>query len=432
MSDIAIRAEGLGKLYRIGGPKQKYRTIRETIVDTATMPFQRARGVMRGEAAGGGHESFWALKNISFEVKHGEVVGIIGRNGAGKSTLLKVLSRITEPSAGYVDVYGRVGSLLEVGTGFHPELTGRENIYLNGAILGMTREEIARKFDEIVDFAEIEKFIDTPVKHYSSGMGLRLGFAVAAHLEPEILVVDEVLAVGDMNFQQKCLGKMDEVSQHGRTILFVSHNMAAIRQLCPKTMVINNGQIIFQGDTSEGINYYLSHNSRTEDGAVVDTRNYADRSGTGGGRIVRVGVEDEYGKATHNIGIGKPLRIWMEVELKDIKAPIVMGVEIKSREGVPLLNLRTDSHGITFGPYENPAKVKIQVEIPGLPFYPGIYILDPWFCPHKGKRADHLHGPLSITLEPQGLLASEQMIQPGRGIVLLDCDWRANEEKIVV
>lgn len=432
MSDIAIYAEGLGKMYRIGGPKQKYRTIRETIVDTVKMPFQRVRSVLRGEAAGGGRESFWALKDLSFEVKHGEVVGVIGRNGAGKSTLLKVLSRITEPSAGFVDVYGRVGSLLEVGTGFHPELTGRENIYLNGAILGMRREEIDRKFDEIVDFAEIEKFIDTPVKHYSSGMGLRLGFAVAAHLEPEILVVDEVLAVGDMNFQQKCLGKMDEVSRHGRTILFVSHNMAAIRQLCQKALVINRGQIIFQGDTSEGIDFYLSNNASSESGAVVDTRDYVDRSGTGGGRIVRVGIEDEYGNATRNIGIGKPLRIWMDVELEDVRAAIVMGVEIKSREGVPLLNLRADSHATTFGPYENPATVRLQVDIPGLPFYPGIYIIDPWFCPYKGKRVDHLHGPLSLALEPQGIYDSERLLQPGRGLVILDCNWREVERETAV
>jgi lipopolysaccharide transport system ATP-binding protein len=257
MSDIAIRAEGLGKMYRIGGPKRKYRTIRETIVDTAKMPFQRARSVIRGEAAGGGHESFWALNDISFEIKQGEVVGIIGHNGAGKSTLLKILSRITEPNAGYVDVYGRVGSLLEVGTGFHPELTGRENIYLNGAILGMTRDEINRKFDEIVGFAGVEKFIDTPVKHYSSGMSLRLGFAVAAHLEPEILVVDEVLAVGDAEFQRKCLGKMDEVAKAGRTVLLVSHNMSAILNLCTRTIWLNRGEVKLEGDTLSVIQSYL-------------------------------------------------------------------------------------------------------------------------------------------------------------------------------
>ena len=274
MSDIAIRAEGLGKMYRIGGPKQKYKTIRETIVDMAKMPLQRARSVMRGEAAGGGHESFWALNDVSFEVKQGEVIGIIGHNGAGKSTLLKILSRITDPSAGYVDIYGRVGSLLEVGTGFHPELTGRENIYLNGAILGMTREEIDRKFDEIVYFAGVEKFIDTPVKHYSSGMGLRLGFAVAAYLEPEILVVDEVLAVGDDEFQRKCLGKMDEVAKEGRTVLLVSHNMSAILNLCEKALWLDRGMVKEYSQTLPIVQAYLDKGSLQEE---VDLRTHPGR-----------------------------------------------------------------------------------------------------------------------------------------------------------
>ncbi|MEZ4715781.1 MAG: ABC transporter ATP-binding protein [Caldilineaceae bacterium] len=217
MSNIAIRVENLGKEYRIGATQARYRTIRETVMDAARAPFERAGKLLRGEATGAANldETIWALKDVSFEVKHGEVVGIIGRNGAGKSTLLKILSRITEPTTGYVDLYGRVGSLLEVGTGFHPELTGRENIFLNGAILGMSRNDINRKFDEIVDFAEVERFIDTPVKHYSSGMYLRLAFAVAAHLEPEILLVDEVLAVGDAAFQKKCFRKMGDVAQKG-------------------------------------------------------------------------------------------------------------------------------------------------------------------------------------------------------------------------
>jgi len=254
MSNIAIRVEGLGKMYRIGGRQEAYRTLRDTLTDAFAAPFRRANSLLRGQAYGaaGLNETIWALKDVSFEVKHGEVVGIIGRNGAGKSTLLKILSRITEPTEGYADVYGRVGSLLEVGTGFHPELTGRENIYLNGAILGMSRAEIDRKFDEIVAFAEIEKFIDTPVKHYSSGMGLRLGFAVAAHLEPEILVVDEVLAVGDAQFQKKCLGKMSDVAGEGRTVLFVSHNMAAVQQLCTKAMMLRDGQV-WQFGTVQGI-----------------------------------------------------------------------------------------------------------------------------------------------------------------------------------
>src|SRR5256714_11108201 len=228
----AIRVDSLSKLYRVGARQHGYKTLRETIVDTCTAPWRRIRQsfVPRTEANETGvrlvGENFWALKDVSFEVQPGEVVGIIGRNGAGKSTLLKILSRITEPTSGRVELRGRVGSLLEVGTGFHPELTGRENIYMNGSILGMSRREIARKFDEIVAFAEVERFLDTSVKRYSSGMYVRLAFAVAAHLDPEILVVDEVLAVGDAEFQKKCLGKMDEVAhEKGRTVLFVSHNM---------------------------------------------------------------------------------------------------------------------------------------------------------------------------------------------------------------
>ncbi len=259
MSNVAIRVEGLGKQYHIGGRQEHYRTLRDTLTDAFVAPFRRAGYLLRGQATGAAelNETIWALKDVSFEVKHGEVVGIIGRNGAGKSTLLKILSRITEPTEGYVDLYGRVGSLLEVGTGFHPELTGRENIYLNGAILGMKRAEIERKFDEIVAFAEIERFIDTPVKHYSSGMYVRLAFAVAAHLEPEILLVDEVLAVGDAQFQKKCLGKMSEVAGEGRTVLFVSHNMAAVQGLCGSAMWLDSGRIIGWGEPENITSSYM-------------------------------------------------------------------------------------------------------------------------------------------------------------------------------
>lgn len=244
MSDIAIRAENLSKKYSIGGHRASYRTIREAVVNAATAPVRRAAGVLRGQAPGAdGHDEIWALKDVSFEIKRGEVVGVIGPNGAGKSTLLKILSRITRPTSGYADIYGRVGSLLEVGTGFHPELTGRENVYLSGAVMGMKRDEIERRFDEIVDFSGVEKFIDTPIKHFSSGMYLRLAFAVAAHLDPEILVVDEVLAVGDAEFQKKCLGKMGEVAETGRTVLLVSHNMAAITKLSNRCMWIKSGQL---------------------------------------------------------------------------------------------------------------------------------------------------------------------------------------------
>lgn len=272
MGNTAIRVENLGKMYRIGGKQEKYQTLRDTLSDAFTGPFKKARNLIRGQAYGAANlnEEIWALKDINFEVKHGEVVGIIGRNGAGKSTLLKILSRITEPTEGVIDIYGRVGALLEVGTGFHPELTGRENIYLNGAILGMTRNDIDRKFDEIVDFAGVEKFIDTPVKHYSSGMGLRLGFAVAAHLEPEILVVDEVLAVGDAQFQKKCLNKMSDVAGEGRTVLFVSHNMGAVQNLCPRSIWLNQGAVVAQGDTNKIVANYLSNATDSAMGKIYD------------------------------------------------------------------------------------------------------------------------------------------------------------------
>jgi len=261
MTDIVIRAEDLSKKYRIGAKQEGYRTLRDTLTGAFVSPFRRARRLLSGQAYGAAEldETIWALKEVSFEVKRGEVVGIIGRNGAGKTTLLKILSRITEPTEGYAEIRGRVGSLLEVGTGFHPELTGRENIYLNGAILGMKKAEIERKFDEIVDFSEIGKFIDTPVKHYSSGMYVRLAFAVAAHLEPEILLVDEVLAVGDATFQKKCMGKMGAGAHEGRTVLFVSHNMAAVQRLCNTAVLLDQGQIIAQGTASTVTELYL-HN----------------------------------------------------------------------------------------------------------------------------------------------------------------------------
>jgi lipopolysaccharide transport system ATP-binding protein len=261
MAQLAIKAVGLGKVYRLGARPAQYKTLRETLTGhahRAVMQIQRALHLRNGHFTDrSGANTIWALKDVSFEINRSEVVGIIGRNGAGKSTLLKILSRITNPSAGYADIDGRIGSLLEVGTGFHPELTGRENIYLNGAILGMRKTEIKRKFDDIVEFSDVEKFIDTPVKHYSSGMHLRLAFAVAAHLEPEILFVDEVLAVGDAAFQKKCLGKMNEVAQEGRTVLLVSHNMVAIQELCQRTIWIDRGTIAADGEAGPVTQAYL-------------------------------------------------------------------------------------------------------------------------------------------------------------------------------
>lgn len=267
MSDIVIKANELGKKYLIGhqSDRERYTALRDVMARGAKGLIYKTRQVLSGQQllAGDEIEEFWALRNIDFEIKRGDLVGIIGRNGAGKSTLLKILSRITEPSEGRVEIKGRVASLLEVGTGFHPELTGRENIYLNGAILGMTRVEIKKKFDEIVDFAGVEKFLDTPVKRYSSGMYVRLAFAVAAHLEPEILVVDEVLAVGDAEFQKKCLGKMEEVSKsEGRTVLFVSHNISAVKQLCKQGIFLNEGKILYNGDIGKTISEYINSNEK--------------------------------------------------------------------------------------------------------------------------------------------------------------------------
>ena len=257
MSDTVIRVENLGKKYIIGHQKQeRYTALRDVITNKVKSLGSLLNPQAKNENPA--FEEFWALKDVSFDIKQGDRVGIIGRNGAGKSTLLKILSRFTEPTTGSIKIKGRVASLLEVGTGFHPELTGRENIFLNGAILGMGKEEIKRKFDEIVAFAEVEKFLDTPVKRYSSGMYVRLAFAVAAHLEPEILIVDEVLAVGDAQFQKKCLGKMEDVGKEGRTVLFVSHNMGAVQRLCSKGIVINQGQTIFQGEASNAVSEYLA------------------------------------------------------------------------------------------------------------------------------------------------------------------------------
>jgi lipopolysaccharide transport system ATP-binding protein len=263
MTDVAIHCEGLAKQYRIG-ERERYRALRDVITDAITAPFRRVRSARKDSSNRNGSNEetrFWALKDVSFEIKRGEVVGIIGRNGAGKSTLLKILSRITEPTRGSADIWGRVGSLLEVGTGFHPELTGRDNIFLNGAILGMKKAETARKFDEIVSFAEVEKFIDTPVKRYSSGMYVRLAFAVAAHMETEILLVDEVLAVGDAAFQKKCLGRMGDVAKQGRTVLFVSHNIAIMNQLCPRAILLADGDVKRDGRTSDVIATYLKAGS---------------------------------------------------------------------------------------------------------------------------------------------------------------------------
>jgi lipopolysaccharide transport system ATP-binding protein len=309
MSDIVIRAENLGKKYQIHHQqeRQRYVALRDVFAEKLLSPWywlkQRRNEQSTEISTQHSKEDFWALKDVSFEIKQGEVVGIIGRNGAGKSTLLKILSRITEPTEGRVRIRGRIASLLEVGTGFHPELTGRENIYLNGAILGMTRQEIKQKFDEIVAFAEIEKFLDTPVKRYSSGMYVRLAFAVAAHLEPEILVVDEVLAVGDAEFQKKCLGKMSEVARIGRTVLFVSHNMAAIKSLTSRSLMLKGGSVTFDGLTTEAIERYTKTINQN---VTQGEQSWGQGTHT---KLISTSLLDAFGQPTNQYVPGKPFDV---------------------------------------------------------------------------------------------------------------------------
>lgn len=313
MSNVAIRVEGLSKQYHIGGPQKQFDTLGAQVLDMARTPLRRVGNLLSGRAksAADMSETFWALQDVSFEIKKGEVVGVIGRNGAGKSTLLKILSRITDPTHGQATIYGRVGSLLEVGTGFHPELTGRENVFLNGGILGMRRHEIQRKFDEIVAFAEIDKFIDTPVKHYSSGMYVRLAFSVAAHLEPEVLLVDEVLAVGDIAFQRKSLGKMNDVAQEGRTVLFVSHNMALMQKLCQRGVLLGNGRLVVDGLIDAAVDGYMRSLEKVQ---TIDLALRTDRTGRGAIKLIGVEVRDGSGDNTQVLRTGQPARLLFHVQ----------------------------------------------------------------------------------------------------------------------
>ncbi len=373
MNDIVIKAENIGKSYLIGHKSnEKYVALRDVITDKTKGLWSKIRNSQSHTHAN--IEEFWALKDVSFEVKQGERIGIIGRNGAGKSTLLKILSRITEPTRGSVSIKGRVASLLEVGTGFHPELTGRENIFLNGAILGMTRQEIKRKFDEIVDFAEVEKFLDTPVKRYSSGMYVRLAFAVAAHLEPEILVVDEVLAVGDFEFQKKCLGKMEDVSEKdGRTVLFVSHNMAAISSLCKKIVVLASGKISFEGDVESSINHYLDDTDHikgfsdlsSKKSNLLQPHNYFSK-------FLSIETLDKSDKRQSFFKMGGCLKIKMRLELTDDRKDIELLIAFSNSRQTILGLLLNTTEGFT-----NIQKGinDIQIEIPAINLMPGEYNL---------------------------------------------------------
>ena len=348
-----IRVQGLAKRYYLGGgPTAAYATLRETIMDVARRPV---RSLLKN---GNSSEAIWALKDIDFEVAPGEIVGIIGRNGAGKSTLLKVLSRIVQPTHGRVELFGRVASLLEVGTGFHPELSGRENIFLNGSILGMTRKEIESRFDEIVAFAEVEKFIDTPVKRYSSGMYVRLAFAVAAHLQPEILIIDEVLAVGDYNFQQKCLNKMQDVSTGGRTVLFVSHNLGAITRLCNRCLLLDGGQLISSGETANVVQTYMTS------GLVERPEYRQDSNREKAMNILHIALRSADGEIRSDIRYDESLRFEFEYETNQPVSGTSLGIMVYTLDGTcAFTSADIDAHSELLAP-RTPGRYKTQVTIP--------------------------------------------------------------------
>jgi lipopolysaccharide transport system ATP-binding protein len=387
----AIEVTGLGKRYVLVHRREPYLSFRDAIYQSVQ---RAASAVFRPPAApkpvDPRHQEFWALADVSFRVERGERVGIIGPNGAGKSTLLKILSRITEPTRGRVRITGRVASLLEVGTGFHPELTGRENIFLNGSILGLRRAEIQRKFDEIVAFAEVEAFLDTPVKRYSSGMYVRLAFAVAAHLEPEILIVDEVLAVGDAAFQRKCLGKMDQVGNDGRTVLFVSHNMAAVERLCSKGIVLERGGLALQGTAQGAIDHYMR--SLAANGGQ-DLRKRADRKGEGGVRVTRVALTDRGGRQATAFPVGSDVEIRIEYEAKlRVRNPrVIVGVYDMLGSGVA----RFDTEVATGLPEALPEAGRVVCAVDGLALTPGRYLLNLAVLA-GGVMQDHVTGAVAL------------------------------------
>jgi lipopolysaccharide transport system ATP-binding protein len=413
MGDLAIRVTGLGKRYRLHHEARagRYRTLREDIIQLPRRIWSKMRG--------GKDEEFWALKDISFEVKPGEIVGVIGRNGAGKSTLLKILSRITPPTVGEVDLFGRVGSLLEVGTGFHPELTGRENIYLSGALLGMRRPEIRRRFDEIVAFAGVEKFLDTPCKHYSSGMYLRLGFAVAAHLDAEILLVDEVLAVGDVAFQRKCLDRMGRVTENGRTVVLVSHDLGVIRRLARQCIWIDAGALARIGSTGEVIGEYLdasfwqNNQSRKDVSFERGTRNIWFSS-------ARLSGSAEGG----NISMGDTVTLAFEVQADPASGlrPVCFAIGVRTEEGVSVgLVVDVDS-GFRVAQGVG-SSMRISVRFSHLMLYPGRYFLRLWAGSHDGNETyDDRQDCLVLYIADTGQVSQRRLLR-SQGVLFLQPDW---------
>ena len=428
----AIKVDRLSKRYQIGTYNGAYRTLRESITAAATSPWRGIRrlagrvGTIGRSAKGNGSAGdFWALKDVSFVIQPGEVVGIVGRNGAGKSTLLKILSRITEPTSGRVEFRGRIGSLLEVGTGFHPELTGRENIYLNGSILGMRRGEINRKFDEIVAFSEIEEFLDTPVKRYSSGMYVRLAFGVAAHLNPEILLVDEVLAVGDQKFQKKCLGKMREVGRSGRTVLFVSHNIAALESLCGRCILIDRGRVKAEGKTLAILaDYYEDKDDRTAGWRSLT--GHRGRTRESEPIMSQVSLSDGTQSPVSRIRMGSSLSIHVDFDVNGSPIQPVLGVVIKTDLGAPVFGVNS----LFIPGFE--AEIRqdcgtLSCHFRDLPLMPGTYLVDLYFTSFQlgssGRNLDVVHEAIAFDVIPADVFGSGKIPPSGTGPIFWPATW---------
>ncbi len=427
--ETAIKVEDLSKRYTIGTREHDaYRTLRESITAAAAAPWRQivklATRLGSDGCAKSGSEKpsdFWALKDVSFEVQPGEVVGIIGRNGAGKSTLLKILSRITEPTSGRAKFRGRIGSLLEVGTGFHTELTGRENIYLNGSILGMSRREIARRFDEIVAFSEVENFLDTPVKRYSSGMFVRLAFAIAAHLEPEILVVDEILAVGDQDFQKKCIGRMSEVGRSGRTVLFVSHNLATVLNFCQKVIVLDQGRLVFEGEADQGVRFYT--NRMAERGASGDDLWNSSHRRHGSKPILKSATMfDSQGEPTTQVLCGEAISIEMEADRAWSSSGLHYAIGIDDHYGNRLMTTSTLHTQHADKGLGGPGRVVCRLA--DAPFFPGRYGMTLYAGPAYAWGTDVIEPALWFDVVPADFYGNGRLPRPEFGRFLVRSDWR--------